>query len=390
MIDNLTVDKASLNLSYFLKSIKIISDHNNKISRQDFVEEMASFMGTDAMKNGKENRTPYNKLKQVQYFGFSDIVKNDSDTWLCLTRRGEILSNLISEDSQEKNPEKRYYLKKENLALVRKLFIYDILCNSYGRNNCGADRSNSDTEPPKVIVKLLANLGDASCDEICYAIYALNGGKKGNLNEVESWNDILTTISTKRKNKQGYSRIFENWGIKNIVQDFKIIDLLANSNIDVIRKSNGLYSLSPEVEEQYVDVFKQIPCYYRPLMQIWNNDTNEPEDVIAWILDAVINKNEDDPNLLICDTRNNENAILSHIPDFVQKAVESPKNNLYMLIISDSKEQLLSSFGAYSTLLERKDDITDVNNGESVNTIEGKSIKKFPANLHIVSMIVNK
>ena len=148
MIGNLTVDKASLNLSYFLKSIKIISDSNNKILRPDFVEKMAEFMGTYAYKYGKENRTPYNKLKQVQYFGFSDIVKDETGKWLCLTRRGKILSTLISEDYQEDDPEKRYYLKSENLALVRKLFIYDLLYNSYGRYNCGAELSNTDTEPP--------------------------------------------------------------------------------------------------------------------------------------------------------------------------------------------------------------------------------------------------
>ena len=158
MIGNLTVDKASLNLSYFLKSIKIISDSGGKILRSDFVEEMAAFMQTYATKDGKENRTPYNKLKQVQYFGFSDIEKNDSGNWLCLTRRGEILATLIYEDCNEENPEKRFYLKPENLDVVRKLFIYDILYNSYGRNNCGADQSKSDTEPPKIIIKLLAVL----------------------------------------------------------------------------------------------------------------------------------------------------------------------------------------------------------------------------------------
>ena len=60
MVGNLTVDKASLNLSYFLKSVKIISDNNGRILRPDFVDEMAEFMGTYATKDGKENRTPYN------------------------------------------------------------------------------------------------------------------------------------------------------------------------------------------------------------------------------------------------------------------------------------------------------------------------------------------
>lgn len=390
MIGNLTVDKASLNLSYFLKSVKIISDNNGRILRPEFVDEMAEFMGTYATKDGKENRTPYNKLKQVQYFGFSYIDKNDEGSWLCLTRRGEILATLISEDFQEKDPEKRYYLKSESIPLVRKLFIYDLLYNSYGRNNCGAEQSKSDTEPPKVIVKLLATIGECSCDEICYAIYALNGGKDGNVKEVRNWSDIISTIVSKRERDEDYSQIFEKWGIKNIVHDFKIVNLLANPNIDVIRENNGLYSLSSEVESQYVEVFKQMSTYYRPLMQIFYNDSNEPEEVLEWILDYVINKKENSSDLLVCDIRQNESELRNNLTNIVRKALTLSKNNIYILIVSNSKEQLLSSFGPYETLLERKDDVTSLKNGESVNTVYDMPIQKFPANLHIVSIIVNK
>lgn len=390
MIGNLTVDKASLNLSYFLKSVKIISDNNGRILRPEFVDEMAEFMGTYATKDGKENRTPYNKLKQVQYFGFSYIDKNDEGSWLCLTRRGEILATLISEDFQEKDPEKRYYLKSESIPLVRKLFIYDLLYNSYGRNNCGAEQSKSDTEPPKVIVKLLATIGECSCDEICYAIYALNGGKDGNVKEVRNWSDIISTIVSKREHDEDYSQIFEKWGIKNIVHDFKIVNLLANPNIDVIRENNGLYSLSSEVESQYVEVFKQMSTYYRPLMQIFYNDSNEPEEVLEWILDYVINKKENSSDLLVCDIRQNESELRNNLTNIVRKALTLSKNNIYILIVSNSKEQLLSSFGPYETLLERKDDVTSLKNGESVNTVYDMPIQKFPANLHIVSIIVNK
>lgn len=390
MVGNLTVDKASLNLSYFLKSVKIISDNNGRILRPDFVDEMAEFMGTYATKDGKEKRTPYNKLKQVQYFGFSNIDKNDEGTWLCLTRRGEILATLISENVQEKDPEKKYYLEPESITLVRKLFIYDLLYNSYGRNNCGAEKSMSDTEPPKVIVKLLATIGECSCDEICYAIYALNGGKAGNVREIRTWDAIISTIASKRERGEDYAPIFEKWGIKNIVQDFKIVNLLANPNIDVVRENNGLYSLSPEVESQYVEVFKQIPTYYRPLMQIFNNTANEPEEVLEWILDYVINKKENSSDLLVCDIRQNQNELQNNITNIVRKAIALSKNNIYILIVTNSKEQLLSSFGSYETLLERKDDVTSINNGESVNMVTGMPIQKFPANLHIVSIIVNK
>lgn len=389
MVGNLTVDKASLNISYFLKSIKIISDNQGKIIRHGFVEEMADFMGTYPTKDGKENRTPYNKLKQVQYFGFAKIEDNDSGSWQLLTRRGEIIATLISENYQEDNPEKKYYIEPKNIPLVRKMFIYDLLYNSYGRNNCGAEQSKSDTEPPKVIVRLLATIGSASCDEICYAIYALNGGKDGNVKEVTSWDDIISTILTKRQKKEDYTQIFEKWGIKNIVQDFKIVNLLANPNIDVIRENNKTYSLSPEIEPQYVTIFKQLPYYYHPLMEIFSNDSNELEDVKDWILDAVINKNEDDKDLIICDIRNGDEDFQKSIVHIVRKAKASPKSNIYLLTISNNKDQLIKSFGPYADLLDRIDDIKSLSNGDSIKTISGMPINKFPNNFHIISIITS-
>ena len=125
-------------------------------------------------------------------------------------------------------------------------------------------------------------------------------------------------------------------------------------------------------------------------MQIFNNTANEPEEVLEWILDYVINKKENSSDLLVCDIRQNENELQNNITNIVRKAIALSKNNIYILIVSNSKEQLLSSFGSYETLLERKDDVTSINNGESVNTVTGMPIQKFPANLHIVSIIVNK
>lgn len=75
MIGNLTIDKASMNISYFLNTIRIISLNGGRISRRDFVNQMAEFIGVSAQKNGKENRTPYNKSKLPRYFGFVDRIK---------------------------------------------------------------------------------------------------------------------------------------------------------------------------------------------------------------------------------------------------------------------------------------------------------------------------
>lgn len=36
MIGKLTIDKASMNLSYFLYTLKIINDNNGRVSRKNF------------------------------------------------------------------------------------------------------------------------------------------------------------------------------------------------------------------------------------------------------------------------------------------------------------------------------------------------------------------
>ena len=69
MIGNITFDKASMNMSYFLYTIKLIVEQGGSISRKEFVKRMADFVGVPAIKDGKENRTAYNKSKLPRYFG---------------------------------------------------------------------------------------------------------------------------------------------------------------------------------------------------------------------------------------------------------------------------------------------------------------------------------
>lgn len=54
MIGNLTIDKASMNISYFLNTVRLISVNNGKISRADFVQQMAEFIGVPAKKMSKK------------------------------------------------------------------------------------------------------------------------------------------------------------------------------------------------------------------------------------------------------------------------------------------------------------------------------------------------
>ena len=64
MIGKLTLEKASMNMSYFLASMRILADAGLKMAREDFIASMSLFMGCSAtLADGKENRVPYNKTK---------------------------------------------------------------------------------------------------------------------------------------------------------------------------------------------------------------------------------------------------------------------------------------------------------------------------------------
>ena len=173
MIGNLTIDKASMNISYFLKTIRIIADNNGRVSRGDFVRQMADFIGAPASIGGKENRTPYNKSKLPRYFGFVDIEKTATQSFLILTNRGNRLANYILENA-EAPADQRYTINPENREDFINIIFESVIFGSFGKNNCGAEQSNTDVEPPKIVFKTLLELGRATAEEICYVMFALN------------------------------------------------------------------------------------------------------------------------------------------------------------------------------------------------------------------------
>jgi len=385
MIGNLTIDKSSSNLSYFLKSIKIIADNGGSIYRPDFVSLMADFMGTYAAKDGKENRTPYNKLKLVQYFGFAIISVHEGASLLSLTPRGTILSTFIAEDNSEEDPELKYYIEEHNIPIVRQLFIDSILYDSFGQRNCGAERSETDIEPVKVIVRLLYEKGLSTSNEIFYAIYSLNGGKEGSIKDCIEWDQILRNIDKNREDGKDYEKIFESWGLTNFVRDPKILNILSNSCVDVIRNYNGEYNLSPEIDDQYFDVLKRINIYHTPLCELIISENNVIE-VREWVLNTIVNKFVGDSSLMLFNLNNDVNLI-SELENFVLKAISTPKKNYHLVLESDTEDNIWDKFDIYKPLLVRIEDLYNDKNGWSLNKVSGKIINTFPSNLNIVVLI---
>ena len=112
MIGRLTIDKASMNLSYFLYTIRIISSNNGSISRTDFSMQMGKFIGQPY---DIENRTPFNKSKFPRYFGFVDVkIDSNNKPLLVLTHRGEILNNYIEDSGVDIESKNRFKIMEES------------------------------------------------------------------------------------------------------------------------------------------------------------------------------------------------------------------------------------------------------------------------------------
>ena len=168
---NLIIDKASVDMNYLFKSLKIVESKNDIISRYDFVREMEMYMNgriVSSSEETEESRTQFNKTKLARYYGLLRTTKDDNgNQFIILTRRGKQICKIITE-----NEDKSFTIN--NINKLREIILYSILYDTFGRNNDGVETSNSDVEPPKILLKAVLKLGYIKSEELIYLIYSLN------------------------------------------------------------------------------------------------------------------------------------------------------------------------------------------------------------------------
>lgn len=418
MIGKLTIDKSSMNISYFLYTIKIIASNEGKISRKNFVKEMADFVGVPAVQNNKENRTAYNKSKLPRYFGFVDIVADEQElNYLVLTNRGEILAEYIQDNGEDKDAAERYSIASEHRTDFIDLIFDSVIFDSFGKNNSGAEQSNTDVEPPKVVFKTIYELGKATAEEICYVMFGLNRGVFSDFDEA------IASVREKRSNAiHDYSEIMEEWAITNIVHDCKIINIFTDSNISLLTSErdtdNGklYYQLSSVLSESHKEQLRTISAVYEPL-KLFAYTNGNAATVENWVEGAVLGRISDNSQIVkykfgidsdpLCANDADSNFVPGVFEKAILTAFQNEKKNIYLVVQNTTEPSFFGAIGKYATLLNRLDNVKDDWHGWSRTPLNDDKLYRWliaqssrarsilsnsevilPSNLHIVGTVI--
>lgn len=385
MRGNLTIDKASMNLSYFLYTIQIIQNHGGKVSRLDFGKDMGAFIGIPAIKNGKENRTPYNKSKLPRYFGFVDVdVDSDGKTVLILTNRGKQLSQYIGCNS-DAEASQMYYILPENRDDFIDLIFESVVFDTFGKNNCGAETSNTDVEPPKVVFKTIRELGKATAEEICFVMYGLNNGK------FDTFEEAIVFVKEKRASfNYNYDSFMEEWNIVNIAHDCKIINLFTDPSIQLLRAvrdeeiGKNFYYLNPSLDNGHLHQIDTIQATYKPLNMFVYGSVNKAT-LLDWVTNSAFGRVSDDRFIIHTEPKNEpfvgNHSHTSWQPGAFEKALlqafRYPQKNVFLLVDGITEQEYPALFGDYSSLLKRTNDLSDDDNGSSEKMVSAMDAYKY-------------
>lgn len=390
MRGKLTVEKAASNMSVFFKAIDIAANApNGLISRKDFGEIMGDFIDVQSIKiDGTENRTPYNKSKFPRYFGFLDLLLINNHQHLKITQRGKRLQSCISDNGTDYEYEQRYFIENESIEIVSELFWESILFDSFGRNNSGAEESCTDVDPVKVIIEALLKLNSCTREELCFIIFGLNEVDNKNSYKFNSIEEAISAIEKNREhNSHNYDKYFEKWGKSNIVNDFKILNILSDQNVRILVNDDNIFRIDKRYASSYFENVnsKYFTPYYCVTNELISFEGNEKSN-FTWIRDIRLGGVLDE-NIFIYDGKDTDKPLINHDSKIGQfeaaliKSFEEPKTNIYLLLKNNNEISLEESLNEVIKLLERVNDFKHINNGFSIDRLpESNAMAIFLSN----------
>lgn len=376
MRGKLTVEKANSSMSVFFKAIDIVANApNSLISRKDFIKIMGDFTDVQPInKDGRENRTPFNKSKFPRYFGFLDLLLINKVQHFKITQRGKRLHSFISDHGADFHHEQRYFIANEQVEKVSELFWESILFDSFGRNNSGAEDSCTDVDPVKVIIKALLKLNTCTREELCFIVFGLNEGGNKNSYKFNSIEEAISTIEINReKNNNNYEKYFKKWVKSNIVNDFKILSILSDQNVSVLVNEDNNFRIDKRFASSYLEQANS--NYFSPYYYVTNElisfEGNEKDNFI-WIRNIRLGSVLDE-NIFIYDGKVIDKPLINHDNNIGQfeaallKSFEEPKTNIYLWIRNSNEIFIEENLNEIVNLFERVNDFKHNNNGFSID-----------------------
>lgn len=159
-MSKIVIPKHSADVDEMNAVLKIHYEADDWVKGSDFVNWLKTIIGSGQYKSS------YPKKAQVPaYFGFleSNVSSGGKITERRITESGKAMYEAIIADD---NDTKRRLL----MEALEKMF--------FGRNNAGSPSSNSDIEPPVLLVKCILDTGYCTSTEYAYLVWALNDACK--------------------------------------------------------------------------------------------------------------------------------------------------------------------------------------------------------------------
>ncbi len=342
----LTIDKANSNFSCFVYSLIALKAHGGKMNRSDFVSDVASFCQIPAEKaDGSENRTAYNKANFTRYYGLIDIAYESGGEVELLTRRGEEFLQCVEENPNYSTHKDRYRLSENRKRAAIGLIVDSLLFDSFGSFNLGAKKSESPIEPPKVLFRLLSDLGSISDDELCFVLFGMNDGTLSN---------YARAISIVKRNRASHHSYYDDLvakGLENIAGDLKLAELFSDPNFGVLEKTTesdsgrsvSSYSLSKDFPKELRILFHSLVPTYQPLRRVVHTNGTSDQQT-SWIRGVMLGSVANEERLFYCDKQN----ATVELDAAVECARRNPKDRVFAVLKSDSEQSFQSELKAYS------------------------------------------
>ena len=385
-VGNLIIDKASVDMNYLLKSLKIVYDNGGKITRYDFVRKMELYMNGKIVSQSDEierSRTQFNKTKLARYYGLLRTIKDiDNQQYLIITKRGKEICSLVEERSDN-----NFVIK--NKDKFQKIILYSILYDTFGKNNDGVETSNSDLEPPKILLKSIYLCKYITSREFIYLLYTLN-----NL-YYSSYEDAIKDILILRTNgnESFMDDKIKEYQKTNFVTDNKLISFFYK--IGIIERDGEKYEFNVNFLNNYKDIIQQLNPVSKNLQLIISGASGVGK---SYFINNVILGNIVENSQIIRTFIHQEysysdfigyikpqinNGKISYIFEpgpftiALERALKNPKKNYYLVIEEMNRGNITSIFGDIFQLLDRVDDFKLNIHNKSRYSIENYDINRY-------------